>query len=310
MTMYEENCGEIWVLDLSTSNTSSLLPCLIVLNSIFLCSTIFLNLSAIVIIWKLDDVPGSNRVILLNLSLADLLSGFFSQLIWIIFMVTQVAGHQLCALATATTFCGFTLWAVSFSILVLASIERYLCIFHPFLHERISSSKLFTITVVCVWLTGLSMSILYQFETMKKPLEIISAVFNSVGCCIMALVYARVFHLAYKVRREIRQQADSVNNQPTENQSKGRRGSVNMKALVVALTLLFYFPYSTALYMTTLGSTKINAVVFSILWTFALANASFNPICYFMLNKALRKKMLDLWRYIFKRDATARDAFE
>lgn len=300
-----EVCGELWVLNRNASDTSQLLLLLIILNIISFLLIVFLNSSAVIAIWRLEQIAGSTKEILLNLAITDLLSGLLSELLWIIFMGTQLAGYQNCILAKATTFCGLVLWTVSFSTLVLASIERYMCIFRPFSHNAVNTSKRFSAIIACIWVTGILLSILYQFQVMKETLLIMGAVVNSIGCSVIGFVYVRVCHFAYKVRKEIKAQAQSVHNESREAQPIRRRGSFNMVALIVGLSILFYFPYGVSLYITTLSSTKVDARTFSFLWTLTLSNALIDPICYFLLNKTLRHKILDLWKNILKMETAS-----
>ena len=293
--VHTNNCGEIWVMDLNSSNASEILLLLISINGVSLSLAILLNVSAMIVLKRIQDIPEGNKVTLFNLSLADFLSAILSQVLWIAFMTGQLLGHQICPLANATTFCGLMLWTVSFSTLVLASIERYICIFHPFHHERITNSKIFFYIMLSIWLIALLASTLYIFPVMKLAVNISVAVINSIGCCIITCIYVRVLHLAYKVRKEVQDQASSVGNRQAERKSRRERGSVKMIAVVVGLSLLFYFPYGISLYIAMFTSIKIDAKAFQALWTFALANSFIDPICYFMFNKKLRKKMIALW---------------
>ena len=299
------DCGQIWVMDLNSSNASEIIVVLISINGVSLSLAIFLNVSAMIVLKRIQDIPGGNKVTLFNLSLADFLSGILSQVLWIVFMTGQLLGHQICPLANATTFCGLMLYIVSFSTLVLASIERYICIFYPFLHARITDTRIFLYIIICIWFTGLLNSILYIFPVMKTAVTGCFALINSIGCFIMAYIYARVCHLAYKVRKEIKDQAASVGNQQTERQDRKERRSVRMIAVVVSVSLLVYFPYGICLYIGTFTDTIIEAKVFDIIWTLALTNSFLDPICYFMFNKTLRKKMIALWRSACSRNCIA-----
>ena len=275
------------------------------INGISLSLAIFLNVSAMIVLTRIQDIPGGNKLTLFNLSLADFLSGLLSQVLWIAFMAAQLLGHQICSLARLATFCGLTLYIVSFSTLVLASIERYICIFYPFLHARITDSRIFVYIILCIWFTALLNSILYLFSDMKTAVTACFTLLNSAGCCIMAYIYARMCHLAYKVRKEIKDQAASVGNQQTEWQSRRERRSVRMIAVVVGVSLLVYFPYGICLYIGTFTPIKIEAKVFDVIWTLALTNSFMDPICYFMFNKTLRKKMIALWRSACSRNCIA-----
>ena len=293
--MSTNGCGEIWVLNPNANYLSGTLIILILINGLSLCLTVFLNLSAMIVMWRIDHISGSNRPILFNLSLVDLLSGLVSQVLWITFMATQLSGNQFCSLARAATFCGLTLFAVSFLILVFASIDRYICIFHPFVYERVSSSGLFVKIIGCIWFTSLSTSVLYLFPEMKTAINVGVAVINSIGCCVITFIYARVIHLAFKVHQQIQDQMASVSNWPTNRHEGRHRGSIKMTSFVVALSLLCYCPYGISLFITTFTNTKIDPKVFGVLWTVALANTSIDPICYFVFNKTLRQRLLALW---------------
>ena len=292
-------------MDPSTKNASETLLTLISINGVSLSLAMFLNISAMIVLQRIQDIPGGNKAILFNLSLADFLTSLLSQVLWITFMTVQLLGHHVCPLAKATTFCGSMLLTVSFSTLVLAGIERYICIFYPFFHERIANSKIFFHITLSIWVIALLASTLYLFPAMKPAVNISLAVINSIYCCIITYVYACVFHFAYKVRREIQNQASSVGNWQTGMNNRMERGSVKMMAVVIGLSLLFYCPYGISLYIAMFTNIEINAKSFQALWTFALANSFIDPICYVMLNKKLRKKINALWGCTGGRDNIA-----
>ena len=288
-------------MDPNTNNATEILVAFITINGVSLSLAIFFNVSAMVALKQMQDIPGGNKVTLFNLSLADFLSGLLSQVLWIIFMTAQLLGHQICPLAKVVTFCGLLLLIVSLSTLVLATVERYISIFYPFFHERITNSRVFYITL-SIWFVAVLASTLHIFPAMKPTVNICLAAINSIGCCIITGTYARVFHFAYKVRQEIQAQASSVGNRQTGRNNIRERGSVKMIAVVVGLSLLFYFPYGISLYIGMFTSIKFDGKTFQALWTFALANSFIDPICYFMFNKKLRKKMIALWGCAGKRD--------
>ena len=288
------NCGELWVMDPSTENATEILLILIAVNGVSLSLAMFLNLSAMIVLKQIEDIPGGNKVILFNLSLADFLSGFLSQLLWIALMAAQLMGYQVCSLAKAATFCGLMLWMVSFSVLVLASIERYICIFYPFFHERISNSRVFICITLLIWLKAILVSILYNFSLLRTAVNIGFAVINSIGCCTIAFIYASIYHVTCKVRKEIQDQAASVGNHQTNSRRDGR--FINLVAVVVGLSLLFYIPFAILVCISIFTDIKINVKVIQILWTLVLANSFIDPICYFMLNKKLRRKLIALWK--------------
>ena len=292
-------------MDPNTNNGSGILLTLISINGVSLSLTMFLNISAMIVLRWIQDVPGGNKVTLFNLSLADFLTSLLSQVLWIAFMTAQLLGHRICPLAKAATFCGLMLLTVSSSILVLASIERHICIFYPFVHERIANSKIFFHITLSIWLIALLASTLYLFPVLKPAVSISLAVINSIYCCIIAYIYARVFHFAFKVQKEIQDQASSVGNWQTGRNNRRERGSVKMMTVVVGLSLLFYCPYGISLYIMTFTNIKIDAKSFQAFWTFALANSFIDPICYVMLNKKLRKRMTALWGCAGERDNMA-----
>ena len=298
--MQSNDCGEIWVLNPNIDNVSNILAVLMSINGVSLCCTVFLNASALVVIWQANHIPGSDRVILLSLSLANLLSGLISQVLWLSFMATQLTGNQICAIAKGVTFFGLLLGTVSFSVLVLASIERYLCIFHPFVHERISRSRTFAKIIVCLWFKALSISLMYPFPALRAAVSIGIAATASLGCCAIAFIYARVCYLAYKVHQQIQDQARSVHNCSIRRQ----QGSIKMTAFVVGLTVLLYLPCGISLYMMIFARMTINVTAFNFLCTIAITTTAVDPICYFILNRTIRRKLIALWRCTFRDDVT------
>lgn len=274
-------CNIPWILN--AENNRSLILATLCFQCILTTLTISLNSVEFYIIWKVTDCVGTKKAILLNMCLTDVLQGLTTQLANIVFLALQYHGRTICALALFVNITCYLLTNVSILALLLASAERYLAIVHPFVDQRYQQSHLWAVLVAIIWLLALCCTALYHFGHFPR-LFLGTTIMTSCSCIVF--LYVRIFQQVIRARKEIHQQSAGVGN---AHQGR-RRPSANMVAILVALSVICYAPFSLAIYVNPFEKKSRSDGLANLLWCLLTVNTVLNPICYCMLNKTLRRK--------------------
>ena len=246
---------------------------------------------------RLRTIPGTTRGILLNLCAVDFILGAVQEPIYITFLSLQLAGKLNCDLAFIKTVLSTFLLIISFSILLLASLERYIVIIHPFLYLRIKETCFFKALIALAWMIAIILTSTFAIIRSHKQSKIIVNVIGAyagAGWFVIAVLYIQIYYKAYKIHREIKDQANSV-----QAEEPKRNPSAHMIGIVVATSLLCYAPFLCSLILNSFG-----AVVINWFYVIMMMNPCLDSVCYCVLNKTLRDAMIHILRgakcFIFK----------
>ena len=258
-------------------------------QSLLVLVILFVNAVELIVVWRAEECVGTKKTILLNLCISDFLHGLITQGAYTVFLVFQACGKTICFLARAATSSCLLFTHVSILSLWLASAERYLCIIHPFVHQRYLHSNLWAVTVVLVWGVAIFITIFCHFYYVGGLALAVSIVISCVG---IGLMYIRIAIIVSKARKVIHQQHASVG-----NVDEGRRRSAMLFAVLVVLTIICYAPFSYCVLLTRVGTpTQSEKITLNWLWCLLIVSSVLNPICYCLMNKTLRRKWLKLFK--------------
>ena len=250
------------------SNTVILIYCIIItIETTFICIG---NACTIFVFWKHRVALKRACYLLLNLAVADLLVGA-TELIATSTLITPnlKTVDSLTTLSIASTI--FTVFSsVSMLCLLVISLERACAVLWPFRH-RVASSRVYIISVVMVWVTGLCLAMVEWLCNKITSYLLINSTFVICLCVILATYMT------------IRKRLGNTN--PTVEPHKRKTIEQNIKFsktmfLVIGLSFAFWIP----------GITMYTIMVFCDKWvsgTFMLiatvlhyANSLVNPIVY------------------------------
>ena len=287
MNASEVLCEIYWIMDPEVSRDSIITFACI--QSFFVLVTLFANAIEIIVVWGAEECVGTKKVILLNLCVSDFLHGLTTQVVYIVFLVFQVYGRTICFLAQVAMSSCLLFTHVSILSLWLASAERYLCIIHPFVHQRYLHSNLWPITVAMVWGVAIFIAIFCHFYYVGGLALAVSIVISCVG---IGLMYVRIASVVIKARKVIHQQHASVG---SVDERSGR--SAMLFAVLVVLTIMCYAPFSYCVLLKGIGIlTQSEKIILNSLWCWLIVSSVLNPICYCLMNKTLRRKCLKLFK--------------
>ena len=298
--MNESNiCAETWMIRYTHGKSFLVhIISLLTVNALITLVGTFLNVSEILVILRLNSIPGTTKGILLNLCIADLLALIINEPMYIVLMSFELSRVSICPLANAVSIHCLALWIVSFSVLVLASFERFLCIQRPFMYERIKDTRLATILIAMIWIIAIGMSFWSWYERHTGGLLIVFAVvcaYTGIGSATIAFLYTKIYYSAYKARQRIRAQTSSIHG-TRGTRENGGRPKANMIAMIVILTLVCYAPLSLSNLLQRMKVITVGNIAINWFWSLMMLNTCVNPICFSILNKTLRRKLLQLWR--------------
>eukprot|EP00112_Aurelia_sp_Birch-Aquarium-sp1_P007153 Seg1780.2 transcript_id=Seg1780.2/GoldUCD/mRNA.D3Y31 product="Muscarinic acetylcholine receptor M5" protein_id=Seg1780.2/GoldUCD/D3Y31 len=296
-TSIHPTCHFPWIINLALPDQRKHIIPLIVITVLLSLLSTFLNSMELVIFWRLQTIPGTTKSILLNLCAVDFILGTVQEPIYITFLLLQLAGKMNCDLALVKTLLSTFLLIISFSILLLASLERYILIIHPFVYVRIKDTWLFKTLIALAWMIAIILTSILAILTNQKQGKIILNVIGAYACAglfVIAVLYIHIYYKAYKIHREIKDQANSIQAaEPKRNQS------AHMIGIVVATSLLCYAPFLSSLIFDKIGPVEI-----SWFYVIMLMNPCLDSVCYCVLNKTLRDAMIRILRgvkcFIFK----------
>ena len=286
MNKSELSCEVPWILYAENDNI-----CLLVVQSLLALMTLLLNSIEFIVIWNAKQCVGTRKSILLNLCASDLLHGLTTQTMYIIFIGFQLHGRLVCFLPKVATYSCVLLTQVSILGLLIASVERYLCIIHPYIHQRYLHSYLWAILGISIWFIAITVTVLFHFGYGGGPL--LSA-FILIVCVCVGFIYVKIYYAAMKARKEIRKQHATVGNV----EQRARPPAANMIAALVAISIVCYGPFTYCMLATTYdNSIYFDALVVNWLWCLLTLNTVLNPICYCIINKTLRRNLLRMLRF-------------
>ena len=284
-------CNEYWVVNIERNSFSNELITIMVFHCISSLLTVILNAICLLAIWRLETLQAGTQLILLNLCAADLLTGGVSQPIFLVFEGMQINGSTKCSIASVSASLFLGLASASWSLLVIASTERYFSIFYPFrYHEFINGSKPKAIVGV-VWMNVVIVTGLYHIVRIRRHLMITSVILNGLGCIWMGLIYTRMLYFASHVRRRVKTEQET-----SRKISKTQQVVKSVTGFLVVVSIVCYSPYSITMYYDFFSSHHTDQILVNWLWCLILANSFINPLCYCVKHTEIRKGVLKLIR--------------
>ena len=284
-------CGIPWIMNPEDETFMQKAVPLLVLNVFLAIVAISMNILAIRGLWNLENIPYGTRVLLLNLCMADLGTGLFTQPSYMALLGLQLKGKTLCPLVKTIDLIAVFLCLSSFSTVIAATFERYVSIFHPYFHQRLTLGSKPKIIVIIIWAFAVICTGLLV-EGIKKHSLLIWIVWNIMGFCWIIFAYTKIYFLACQLRNRIRTQERRFCN----NNSSDKK-STNIVAGLAFLSVGCYLPFIAVQCVRFATRSKIlNSEVDQYLWTLQAANSAINPTFYCLLNKAVRKSIFRAWK--------------
>ena len=255
---------------------------------VILCAAVFESLIIIIsniftvfVFWKHRNKLKRTSLLLINLAVADLLVGLTELISIATYELPEqvdehrfnstVYGHIASALRTLFSF-------ASVFFLVLISLECAYALIWPLRH-RVVSSKVYTYSVIFVWVAGIStgtLSFLAIHGLMVKVNWIVAT-------CVIAILCVTVICVSYlAIRKRLNRRVPALDGARRNTQTEAEPNSKLSRTLfiVIAASILFWFPCMVIYAIYSLCSKCFPSFVIHIFSMFRLTNSVVNPIIY------------------------------
>lgn len=294
---------------------------IITIHVLLIIATIFGNSLVIKAFYKFSSLQNASNLILVSLSVADILMtvSFILHLAKIIVGKTPPT-HVLCGFASTISL---TFNSIIILHLALISVERFIAIKFALRYHTIVTNRRVMIASVVAWLWGFAVTVGFSqalktdglqtfkdflqaltpcFDRHHEPFSLQSAsvrsylVFLVVSLLVVPIViimtsYSYIFAVAWKQRRQIREEDHLQGELTMKHEMKGAR----TVAIVVGICLVSFIPLLVVLCLRFLTSSPITAHKMHAVYLAASLNACWNPVIYCWRNENFRssfKKLL------------------
>ena len=294
---------------------------IITIHVLLIIATIFGNTLVIRAFFKFSSLQSASNIILVSLSVADILMtvSFVFNIANIIIGKTPPI-RELCSFASTVSL---TFNFIIILHLALISVERFIAIKFALRYHAIVTNRRVTVASVVVWLWGFAVTVGFSqslntdglrtfkdflqaltpcFDRHHEPFSLQSAsvrsylVFLVVSLLVVPIViiitcYSYIFTVAWKQRRQIREEDNLQGELATKHEIKGAR----TVAILVGICLVSFIPLLVVLCLRFLTSSPIAARKMHAVYLVASLNACWNPLIYCWRNENFRssfKKLL------------------
>ena len=176
-------------------------------NIVLASPTTILNLSLIIVLATSRDRKKACNILLMNLAITDLIVGFVNMPLFFIAYRFIAQRKDPCLFVEILTPFLVAVICESFLVVTLIAIERYVSIFHPFLHSSMLSSRNVTICIVTTWTISISLVIPLFLRANSSILFASMGGTVIIGILVNLYCYLRILLQARKVRLQIQSEA-------------------------------------------------------------------------------------------------------
>ncbi len=278
---------------------------LCVVNVIFICAGMFLNILVIVSFWK-SSVCLRNKLcnfMIMVLSCFDFLVVITNYPVIFLRLVLWSTG-KYDLLAKVSIYGGFATLFIAFSILVLLvmSIERYLGAYYPIFHRASLTRRRLLILLAILFAIPIIL-IIISINDMVISYPVALAIFFVIVFPPFAFLNYKLFKISKKMRRDIAGYGDNSTS-PDVSALHVKLKNISTCLLAVGCLVLMYI-IPTFIYIAfnlAEKPTSENARVAKF-WTGTVANASstLNCLIFFWKNDVLRKQGIKILKSLKNR---------
>ena len=283
-----------------------------VLNALSAPPTIILNALILAAMYHKTSLRKTSNTVLGSLAVSDLLSGLLVQpsIATILFISNVWLPVDIpCELIAFASVTGYTLACISLLTVSLVSFERYMAIFHPFIHSRYVSARALFTACLCIWIISFA-AIFSMYFTSRQH-----AVFFIVNSIVIAFTYIWNIYVYIKIMVQVKQihgehaqrvkslhMNSIVDNHKPSTQSHDilnrKRCSKGMRlaAMVIMVLLLCYFPQIVLSVWRIIPNYPLFVDGHLEYWSMTIGPlaACVNPWIYCYYNSEFKKEVLDI----------------
>ena len=241
----------------------------------------FGNLLIMVTIWRTPALHIPSNALLFSLALSDFFVGCIAQPMFIKAQVIIYNNDEMemCSLNLASAFINIFLIIVTFLVITVISVDRYLAIHFHLRYREIVSDTRIQICIFATWVAGGAISAISFFATRIFQWTLIIA--GTICLLIASYIWIRIYLVVKHHQAQIQHQVNIHIAQDQQFNMLRFRKSANRCMLLIFLYLLCYLPQITFLVCLLFNAnTRSCFVGFYFCYTFVAVNSSLNPLVY------------------------------
>ena len=271
-------------------------------NTILVIVSIIANSLVVSAIWRTPSLRYPSIVFLCGLAVSDLAVGLVVQPLFIAVELLKIHGLPSggdCTLETAFLALAFIVCGVSFGLVTLISMDRYIAIQYPLRYPSIVTLPRVIFLIMLCWLasTFCSSLLVWQFSAFLYVVATVMMVFLGTS----TIIHITIYRIVRRHRNDIRAQEQAVQATNEFNMARFKKTAVNT-FIVYYFLLLCYVPFSIAWVLRMVGSSSLeNPIVWKLGNTIVFLNSALNPFLYCWRLPSIRGPVMTLLKKIFCR---------
>ena len=285
---------------LRKTNTTSYITALCFINIIPTLLAIFGNAICIITIIKTPSLHTTSNIWVGALCISDLLVGAIGQPLYYTTLISLITGLELDMASSAMKSAILCMASVSFYLLYLVTVDRYIAICYPFCYRRIATIKRCILGAAFAFALAIPTVILYIFA--NKFIRYFGPILEAVVFLQILVFYALIYKAILKQRRTI----------TSTSVARGTRDELWMrkeetrKAYTIGIIIIILFLCYTPLIIASIiakdsnepicARSKQTLIASCWGWFFMLLNSSINPVFYCLRMRDIRKAAKRIFR--------------
>lgn len=283
----------------------SLYVAMCVLNGLLSFKAILGNVAIIFALQKASSIPTTSKILMQSLAVTDLSNGLFGHPLYIA-VVAGIRQSYDCkhihGLLMAFFILSAALSAVSFQVVTLLGVDRFLAITLHLRYNELVTPKRVVLIVAGVWVVTLStlfVGVLINFQVG----EIVLLVFGYISMLLLCIVYFKVYFVARRHQASIHNQTKAVATNHLSNiTNMARNANLAIKSLYIFVVFeVCYLPYLITLpVLLVSGPSAVLQGTIQFSTVLMMLNSSLNPIVFGWKLKEIRQIVKNDLRMFFR----------
>ena len=269
---------------------------LCVLNVFLSFSTTFLNAMTMFSYWRSSQLQKKTSYFLIMLlSLSDFVVGAVCNPVYAVLLIKDVRQDPDCLLAAVFPIISFALFGISFTVLFLLNVERYLGVIHPIFHRHKVTKFRLLIASFVIWCAFAVNA--YILIVDEKLGTIIWSIMICIFLIILIFIYAKIFRAGRETAR------NRISDDGTVSKKAFLRNIKLAKSCLIVLCCTFFCFLPMAITSSMTNSFSKLDLVGRIMWSWSItlifSSSTLNSVIFFWRNEILRNVAKTILRQTF-----------
>ena len=275
-----------------SSHTTSTYTCSVA-NIVMATPAVLLNSSVIISILKSNERTEPYNMLMLNLAITDVLAGLFVMPSYFVQFFYVASNSTFCEPFNLLVTLGYLLGLVSLLSITTTALERYIKVFHPFVHSIRKTSYTLAIIIFGTWSLPIGSACLIFFTKSHTYSSTSTVLYLSFTSPVIFFCYTKILLRVRSIRRQIEAEAERFGHHRINEKDKNL---LFVGGLIIISYFVCFFPIFIRSMMVLLKY-KERAFDHVLCWELTLyaANSLVNPIISCLFNPAIRSKVIKIW---------------